>query len=87
VPIPNKSIGPLQPRFNRNVARYIANSPTHQQRVCLRNFFQSLSKGRVRVPCKEIEAGKVFLVGTCGHTIQFKSYGARVHSIDRGALS
>ena len=80
-----ENIGPLNPRFNLEVAQYISHSPPYVQTRCLADFFQALKTGEVRVPCKRFNENYI-LVSVCGCIIHFTNGGLRVDRIEPGVL-
>jgi hypothetical protein len=88
-----KQIGPVsQLRFSKDVGEYLRGDghriPRHAEKICLRNFFATLSRTGVTVPYKEIiPPDNVFIVATCGHVVTFTNYGRRVVKIERGILA
>ena len=80
-----ETIGPLDPRFNIQVARYITASPPYVQKECLADFFRKLRTGTVRVPCERINNNDMF-VAICGCIIHFTNNGMRGERIEAGIL-
>lgn len=75
-------IGPLKPRFDLSVGRYLSNSPTPQQKSCLKKFFSDLASGPVRKRYKKI--GQTILIATCDHVVKIERDGSVVSSIELG---
>jgi hypothetical protein len=70
------SIGPHDPLYSRKVGVYLHNSPTPEQKNCLRLFFAHLRNGAVTV--RHTRADPFLLVYTCGHVVTFTVDGTRV---------
>ena len=69
-------IGPFDPVFHKTVGRYFRNSPTEQQKECLKQFFESLRGAEVDIP--HLYKDGYLLVYTCEHVITFSDDGKHV---------
>ena len=71
----------------KKVGRYVASSPTDDEKDCLRRFFQDIQAGTRTVPEKDL--GGQFSIYVCGHVLRVKfspSDTMYVTDIRRGAL-
>lgn len=77
-------IGPFDPIFHKTVGRYFRNSPTDQQKECLKQFFESLRRTQVDIP--HLVRDGFLLVYACEHIITFSHDGTRVVDLDPQAI-
>lgn len=70
---PPPELGPLRPRFNiYRVGDYFDNSPSSEEKECLKDFFIKLANGKV--PNKYFDiGGDVLLICACSHIIELRN--------------
>lgn len=69
-------IGPHDPLYSKRVAVYLHNSPTPEQKNCLRVFLANLRSGTVSV--RHIRTDQFLLIYTCGHVVTLDVDGTRI---------
>lgn len=68
-------IGPHDPKFAKEVAIYLSNSPSHAEKTCLKSFFADLRNRAIQIFHVR---GPFLLIYTCGHVITFTADGSKV---------
>lgn len=81
------NIGPVYNlRYHLRVFSYLGGSPTPQQAQCLLDFFNQIKSGTVQAPGVQVLGRDIYLVGVCGHIVEFRNNGTKVTRLTLGVL-